>query len=151
MIALIALVALLLATYANHARAAPLPVVIDKLSTTATACGISEAQLESVAWRTLENSRVQPDVGAGQWLRVGVQASSIRRGSCTARISVEMKAFVKPRRFVRAAKPRPRSGLPVIVLCDKSSEYSAPKAGFSSGLASEVEYSIKQCLGSLQQ
>lgn len=146
--ALLALVALLAGTHLCLARAAPLPVVIDKLSATATACGISEPQLEDLARRTLEDSRVQPDAGAGGWLRVGVKVTSTRRNSCTARISARMKAFAKPSR--KAADRSQRSGLPVVVLCDETSEYSAPKAAFSSAVGSAVEYSIKQCLGSLR-
>ena len=60
---LLAIVATLVAAYASPVRAAALPVVIDKLSAMATACGISEPQLENLARRTLENSRVQPDPG----------------------------------------------------------------------------------------
>jgi hypothetical protein len=146
--ALVAFAALLVATCASLARAAPLPVVIEKLSATATACGISELQLESLARRTLENSRVQSDAGAGGWLRVRVKVTSTRRNSCTARISAGMKAFAKASH--KAANPSQRPSLPVIVLCDKTSEYSAPKAAFPSAIGSVVEYSIKQCLGSLQ-
>ena len=148
--ALVAFVSVLVATHASQARAAPLPVVIDKLSATATACGITEPQLESLARRTLENSRVQLDADAGGWLRVRVNVTSARRNSCTARISARMKAFAKPSRYAKAADPSQRSGLPVVVLCDKTSEYSTPKAAFSSAIGWGLEYSIKQCLGSLQ-
>lgn len=148
--ALAAVVAVLVLTYNAPARAAPLLVVIDALNATATACGISEPQLESLARRTLENSQVQPDAGAGGWLRVQVKMISTRRNSCTARISARMKAFAEPSRFSKAAALRQRSGLPVIILCDKTSEYSAPRAAFSSAIGWAVEYSIKQCLGSFQ-
>ena len=85
----------------------PAPGGDRQLSATATACGISEPQLESLARRTLENSQVQPDAGAGGWLRVRVKVTLPRRNSCTARISARMKAFAKPSRLGKAADSRP--------------------------------------------
>ncbi len=146
----IAVAALLVAAYANAGRAAPLTVVIEKLNPAAKACGISEPQLETVALRTLEKSRFQPDPDAGGTLNVHVTGTGTRRNVCGARISVQMQAVKKPLPSAGTAKPKLRSRVPVVVLCDKSSQYSASKASFPVAIESVVEYSIRQCLGSLK-
>jgi hypothetical protein len=124
--------------------------VIEKLNAAATACGISEPQLESVALRTLESSQFQPDADAGGWLHVRVAVTQTRRSPCAARISVQMKAFKKPLPPGGIPNPKQRSRVPVVVLCSKNSDYSAPKDSFALEIESATEYSIRQCLGSLK-
>ena len=148
--ATVVLVALLVATYASAARAASLTVMIENLNAAAEARGIYEPQLESVALRTLRNSQLQPDADAGGWLKVRVTVTQNRRNPCVARISVRMKAFAKPLPSGGIANPKERSRIPVIVLCNKGGDYSAPKAAFSLEVESAVEHSINQCLGSLK-
>jgi hypothetical protein len=148
--AMVVLAALLVATYASATRAASLPVVIEKLNAAATACGISEPQLESVALRTLESSQFQPDADAGGWLHVRVTVTKSRRNPCAARISVQMKAFRKPLPSGGMPNSKQRSRVPVVVLCSKNNDYSAPNDRFSLEIESAMEYSITQCLGSLK-
>jgi hypothetical protein len=148
--AMVVLAALRAATYAAATRATSLPVVIEKLNAAATACGISEPQLESVALRTREGSPFQSDADAGGWLHVHVTVTQTRRNPCAAHISVKMKAFRKPSPSGVMPDPKQRSRVPVVVHCSKSSDYSAPKDHFSSEIESAMEYSIRQCLGSLK-
>ncbi len=146
----VVLAVLLVATHASAARAASLPVVIEKLNAAATACGISEPQLERVALRALESSQFQPDPDAGGWLNVRVTVTQSRRSPCAARISVQMKAFRKPLPPGGMPNPQQRSRVPVVVLCSKNGDYSEPKDRFSPEIESAMEYSIRQCLGSLK-
>ena len=144
------LAALLVATHAGATRAASLPVVIEKLNAAANACGISEPQLESVALRALESSQFQPDADAGGSLHVRVVVTKTPRSPCAARISVKMKAFKKPLPSDKMPNPKQRSRGPVVLLCTKNSDYSAPKDRFALEIESAMEYSIRQCLGSLK-
>jgi hypothetical protein len=146
----VAVVALLVATYASAAGAASLPVLIEKLSPAAKACGLSESQLETVAVRTLDNSRWQPDPDAGGWLNVRVSVTRARRNPCVARVSVQMKASAKRSPSDGIAKPKQRSRAQAVVLCSKTGTYSPPRDIFSQGVESAVEYSINGCLGSLK-
>ena len=148
--AMVLLAVLLVATSSSATRAASLPVVIEKLNAAATACGISEQQLENVALRTLEGSQFQPDADAGGWLHVHVTVSQTRRNPCAARISVQMKAFRKPLSPGGMPNPQLRSRVPVVVLCSKNNDYSAPKDRFALEVASAMEYLTRQCLGSLK-
>jgi hypothetical protein len=141
---------LLVATFAGAARAASLPVVIEKLNAAATACGISESQLGSVARRVLESSQWKPDADAGGWLNVRVTVTQAGRNACTARISVRMRAVAKPLPSDGTAKPKQRPRAPNVVLCNESGDVSALKAAFSSEVESATQYSIGQCLGSLK-
>ena len=142
------LVSVLLVSYAGAARTASLPVVIEHLSPAASACGLSESQLESVALRTLQNSRFQPEAGAGGSLNVRVTVSQRRRNPCLARVSVRMKALAKPSSSGNTTNPKQRSRAPVVVLCNKAGDYSAPKAALSLKVESAVEYYINRCLAS---
>lgn len=148
--ATVVLAALLVAIYASATRAASLPVVIEKLNAAATACVISEPQLESVALRTLESSQFQPDADAGGWLNVHVTVTQTQRNPCAARISVKMNAFRKPLPSGGVPNLKQRSRVPVVVLCNKSSDYSAPRDRFSLEIESAMEFSIRQCLGSFK-
>ncbi len=147
---IIVLVALLVSACSCVGRAASLPVVIEQLNATAKTCGISEPGLESVARRTLEDSQVHPDADAGGWLNVRVTVARTARNPCVARISVRMKAFSKRSPSGALTNAKQISRRPVVVLCDKSGDYSASKAAFSVEVGSVVEQSIKQCLGSLR-
>lgn len=145
-----ALLVLLIATHASIARAASLPVVVERLNKAAKACGISESQLEGVALRTLGNSPLQPDTNAGGWLRVRVTVTQKRRVPCAAHISVQMKAVAKTLPSTRIANPKQRPRVPDVVLCNESGDYSAAKAVFPLEVESAVEHAINQCLGSLK-
>jgi hypothetical protein len=148
--ATVVLVALFMAAHAGAVRAASLPVVIEQLNAAAKACGIAEPSLETVARRTLENSRWQPDADAGGSLSVRANVTLASRSACAARITVRMKAFAKPLHASGTANPRERPRGPRVVLCAKSGTYSSPKAVFALEVESAVEHSIKECLGSLK-
>jgi hypothetical protein len=148
--AMVVLAALLVAFRAGAAPASSLPVAIEKLNPAAIACGISEPQLERVAMRTLDASRYRPDPDAGGWLNARVTVTQARRGACAARVSVQMKAVRKPTQAGAVPNSRKRSRNPAIVLCSKNGDYTAPKDRFAVEIESAVEYSIRQCLGSLQ-
>jgi hypothetical protein len=143
-------IALVVATLANAAFAASFDVVIAKLDPTATACGLSEGDLEKVARRTLESSPVQPDADAGGSLNVRVTTRAVQRTFCTARISVRMKAVAKPLPVGGTANANTRPRPPVVMLCDKGGNYQATKVTFPVKVESAVEHSIRQCLRSLR-
>jgi hypothetical protein len=145
-----ALVALLVVAWTAAADAAPLRVVIEKLNPAAATCGISEPQLEAVAVRTLGASPYAPDADAGGWLNVRVTVAQSRRSACTARIAVQMKASVKPASSAGDASHGKPARIPVVVLCDKRGDFSAPRDGFPVEVESALEYTIRQCLGSLR-
>jgi hypothetical protein len=146
----VAFVALLVAARASVVHAASIPVAIEELSDAAKTCGISEAQLESTALRTLEGSPLQPDSDAGGWLHVRVNVTRTWRSACAARISVQMKAATKTSPSGGVANPKQRSSAPEVLLCNEGGDYSASKANFSLEIESAVDQYIKHCLGSLK-
>jgi hypothetical protein len=123
-------------------------VVIEKLSAAAVACGISEARLQSMALRTLESSPLQPDADAGGVLNVRVTVT--KPNPCAARISVHIRALERPSPSTGTANPARRPGVPSVMLCDKSGDYSAPKVDFAMEVESVAQNFIKRCLGSLK-
>lgn len=150
MTATLAWVALLVATFANAAPAASFDVAIAKLDPTATTCGLSAADLERVARRTLENSQVPAKADAGGTLRVRVTAGGVRKTTCAARLSIQMKAVANALPADGMANAQLRSRRPVVLLCDKGGNYQATKAVFPLAVESGLERSVRQCLGSLK-
>ncbi len=142
------LASLLVATHAGAACAASLTVVTEKLNAAAAACGISEAQLQSMAVRTLESSPAQPDADAGGVLNVRVTVT--KSNPCAARISVQIKALEKSSPSAGIADATRRRRVPAVLLCDKSGDYSAPKAEFAIEVESVAQNFINRCLGSLK-
>jgi hypothetical protein len=146
----VAFVAFLVAAHAGATLAASIPVTIDGLDDAAKACGITESPLESVALRTLESSRLQPDSNADGWLQVRVTVTRMLRRPCAAHISVQMKASRKPSSSDGVVDPGQRSRAPEVVLCNEGGDYTASKANLSPEIESAVEQYVRQCLGSLK-
>jgi hypothetical protein len=140
--------ALLFFAYAPLAGSAPLPVEIEKLNAAAASCGITESRLDDVTRRALEASQRQPNDGPAGQLNVAVSVNQIRGAVCKAQVAVRMKAYTT----ASLSSTNPRRGqhalAPVIVLCDKSGSYSAPKGSFSVKVETAVDYSVRQCLSS---
>jgi hypothetical protein len=148
-IAIVAFAMLLVAAHVGVTSASSFPVVVEKLGATAAACGISESQLEAVALRTVGASDLQPDADSGGQLYLRIAVTQARRASCSARLSVQMKAIEKPSPSL-AGTAKQRSRQPTVVLCSKSGDASAPKNSFPLELESVIEYYVGQCLNSLK-